>query len=46
MQRHNEMKNASTDLSAMAWKEVKWEPIVKELDNDIGTPALIANLSI
>ena len=45
-QRHNEVRDAFADLSAMAWNQVKREPIVKESDNDTGTPALIADLSI
>ena len=46
MQRHNEVRDTFADLSAMAWNQVKWEPIVKEPDDDTRTPALIADLSI
>ena len=33
------------DLASILWKDVKTEPVVKELDVENGTPALIADIS-
>ena len=44
-QRHNEIRDALGDLVAMGFKEVVREPIVKEADDSVDSPALIADLS-
>ena len=44
-QRHNEIHDALKDLVAMGFKEVVREPIVKEADDSVDSPALIADLS-
>ena len=45
-QRHNEIRDALGDLAAMGFKEVLREPVVRESDNSLGIPALIADLSV
>ena len=44
-QRHNEIGDALDDLVAMGFKEVLKEPIIKEADDLLESPALIADLS-
>ena len=46
IQRHNEVRDAFGDLSALVWKQVRHEPVVKEADNGIGPQALIADLAV
>jgi hypothetical protein len=43
-QRHNEVRDTIGDLSALAWSQVKREPIVREASSN--SPALIADLSV
>ena len=45
-QRHNEIRDALGDLAAMGFKEVLREPVVRESDDTLGIPALIADLSV
>ena len=45
-QRHNEIRDALGDLAAMRFKEVLREPVVRESDDTLGIPALIADLSV
>ena len=45
IQRQNEIRDALEDLVAMGFKEVVREPIVKEADDTVDSPALIADLS-
>ena len=44
IQRHNEIRDAFGDLAALAWSQVKKEPIVKEPSSS--NPALIADLAV
>ena len=46
MQRHNVVRDALRDLSALAWNQVKREPFVKEANSLDLTPALIADLPV
>ena len=46
IQRHNEIRDAFGDLSALAWSMVRHEPIVREADIETNTPALIADLAV
>ena len=46
IQRHNEIRDAFGDLSALAWSMVRREPIVREADIETNTPALIADLAV
>ena len=45
IQRHNEILDA-IDLAYLVWSQVKCEPVMREADTKIGTPALIADLTI
>ena len=45
-QRHNEIRDALGDIAAMAFKEVVREPIVKEADIVLNSPALVADLGV
>ena len=40
--RHNEVRDAIEDLSALVWSQVKRELYTKDADEQSGTPALIA----
>ena len=44
--RHNEVRDAIENLSALVWSQVKREPYAKDADEQSGTPALIADLAI
>jgi hypothetical protein len=46
IQRHNEIRDAIGDLSALAWKEVVSEPVIREREDFTNTPALIADLGV
>ena len=46
IQRHNEVYDAIGDLSALVWKQVKQEPVVREADTVGGTQALVADLGV
>ena len=45
-QRHNEIRDALGDIASMAFKEVVREPIVKEANIALNSPALVANLGV
>ena len=42
--RHNEVRDALGDIASMAYKDVVREPIVREANDSLGMPALIADL--
>ena len=46
IQRHNEVRDVVVDISAMVWRQVKHESVVKEADVQNGTQALIADLAV
>ena len=46
IQRHNEIRDAFGDLSALAWSMVRREPIVRDANVDTNAPALIADLAV
>ena len=45
-QRHNEVRDAFGDLAALAWNQVKKEPVVREAEITSNSPALVADLSV
>jgi hypothetical protein len=46
IQRHNEIRDAIGDLSALAWKEIVREPVIREREDSTNTTALIADLGV
>ena len=44
--RHNEVRDALGDIASMAYKDVVREPIVREANDSLGMPALIADLGV
>ena len=45
-QRHNEVRDATGDIAALAWGQVKREPIIKEGSVDPHEEGLVADLAI
>ena len=46
VRRHNEVRDAVGDLANIAWSSVKREPVVKEPNDEDGSPALVADLAV
>ena len=46
IRRHNEVRDAIGDLSSLLWNQIKKEPVIREVDDVIGSPALIGDLAI
>ena len=46
LQRHTEVRNAIGDLVAMAWSQVKREPIVKEADEENHSLVITVDLTV
>ena len=46
IRRHNEVRDAVGDLSSLLWNQIKKEPVIREADDVIGSPALIGDLAI
>jgi len=44
--RHNEIRDALGDLSALVWSNVRKEPIIREANDVENAPALIADLGV
>jgi hypothetical protein len=44
--RHNEIRDAVGDLSSLAWSSVHREPIVRDANDAINLPALVADLGV
>ena len=45
-QRHNEVREAIGDLSALTWNQIKREPVIREADPQEDVPALRADLAV
>ena len=46
IQRHNEVRDAISDLASQVWSKVRREPIVRDTDYQSGTSALVADLGV
>jgi hypothetical protein len=46
IRRHNEVRDAIGDLSALLWSSIRREPIVRESDDKNNIPGLVADLGV